>query len=137
MQKNLNNKPALITNCGTKMANLHKSPELLKAAPPPPPPPPPPHLPKPVHLYSWMKITTYFAVLGFIPSDFIGIERRVGFTLRAGYLSGKPPSEDALYLQLRHGTSGMPSFQTLLLLLSSITFWFLFNPLVTYHCRST
>ena len=48
-------------------------------------------------------------MLGFIPSDFIGIEREEDFTLQAGYLSGKPAPGGILYLQLKLGTAGMYS----------------------------
>ena len=49
----------------------------------------------------------FFAVLGFIPPDFIGIEREEDFTLQAGYLSGKPAPGGILDLQLKLGTAGM------------------------------
>lgn len=49
-------------------------------------------------------------MLGFIPSEFIGIEQEADFTLMAGYLSGRPPAEVVLNLQLRHGNSGMPYY---------------------------
>ena len=54
-----------------------------------------------------------FPVLGFIPSEFSGIERGVTYTVMAGFLSGKPPQGGNLNLNLMLGTAGKPFIQLL------------------------
>ena len=50
-------------------------------------------------------------MLGFIPSEFSGIERGVTYTVMAGFLSGKPPQGGNLNLNLVLGTAGKPFMQ--------------------------
>ena len=54
-------------------------------------------------------------MLGFIPSEFSGIERGVTYNVTAGFLSGKPPQGGNLNLNLVLGTAGKPNFRHLII----------------------